>query len=432
MILWQHLYLFVFLLGAGLALALTPLCQILAEATDFMDRPKGEHHKRHGKATPLLGGLAMFSAWLIAILAGYAAVHSFNVEVLSRDLSDNLTGMDYVSDKMFFIVLGAFLATMLGLLDDKISLHAGLKFFGQFLIAAIAVTFGGVKISIFFNNPVIIWCLSVFWIMLLINAINFFDNMDGLAVGTVTIAIALFTAVAAMNQQYFMATLGALTCGIGVGFWFFNHSPATIFMGDSGSHFLGYVLAVMSAGVTFFSRDYSLTRFPTLIPLFILAIPLFDTLAVVLIRLRNHKPIYIGDHNHLSHRFVKMGMSRKRAVQMVHLLVLIIGLSVLPLLWGEFRIAVVIVVQALLMLLFISLIQYAVTGDKERPQREPANEEKAESNVVNSFNTDRELEYEHLSSRWDNAENKMHRHHRKKHYKHHNKKHYQDQPDTDF
>jgi UDP-GlcNAc:undecaprenyl-phosphate GlcNAc-1-phosphate transferase len=319
---------------------------------------------------------------------------------------------------------------MLGLLDDKVSLNAGIKFAGQFVIAALAVTLGGVKISFFFNDPVIIWCLSVFWIMLLINAINFFDNMDGLAVGTVTIAIALFAAVAALNQQYFMAVLGALTCGIGVGFWFFNHSPATIFMGDSGSHFLGYVLAVMSAGVTFFSRDYSLTRFPALIPLFILAIPLFDTLAVVLIRLRNHKPIYIGDHNHLSHRFVKMGMSHKRAVQMVHLLVLIIGLSVLPLLWGEFRIAVVIVVQAALMLLFISLIQYAVTGDKERTHHHDKAEKSEEIKSLN--NIDYALEYEQLDTLMDEAYEKPRKPRRKKYYKSHHKKKFDDTLNSTF
>ncbi|MHB9140167.1 MAG: MraY family glycosyltransferase, partial [Victivallaceae bacterium] len=347
MILWQHLYLFVFLLGAVLSLALTPVFQKIAEKTDLMDRPKLEDHKKHAKATPLLGGAAMFSAWIIAIASGYFATCSFDTATFSRDLANNISGVNHIAGRVFFICLGAFLATLLGLLDDKLALKAGQKFLGQFIIAAIAVTFGDIKISVFFNNPAIIWCISVFWFMLLFNAINFFDNMDGLAVGTVTICMALFTAVAAMNGQFFIAIFGALTCGVCIGFWFFNHSPATIFMGDSGSHLLGYLLAVMSASVTYFSRDYSLTRFPILIPLFILAIPLFDAFSVVAIRLYHHKPIYVGDHNHLSHRFVKMGLNRKRAVQMVHLMTLIIGLSVLPLLWGDHKTAIVIVVQAM-------------------------------------------------------------------------------------
>ena len=380
MILWQHLYLFVFLLGTILSLGFTPLFQKIAEKTDFMDRPKGEDHKKHAKATPLMGGAAMFSAWILAIILGYVAANAFGSEKVSSDLSDNISGVNYVEGRVFFVCLGAFLATALGLLDDKLALKAGPKFLGQFLIAVVAVSLGGIKISVFFNNPVIIWCLSVFWIMLLINAINFFDNMDGLAVGTVTIAMALFTAVAAMNGQFFIAVFGALTCGVCVGFWFFNHSPATIFMGDSGSHLLGYLLAVMSGSVTYFSRDYSLTRFPILIPLFVLAIPLFDAFSVVAIRLYHHKPIYIGDHNHLSHRFVKMGMSRKRAVQMVHLMALIIGLSVLPLLWGDYKIDMVILSQAMLMLLFMSMIQYAVYQDHgKQSDQDQASAEKPET-----------------------------------------------------
>jgi UDP-GlcNAc:undecaprenyl-phosphate GlcNAc-1-phosphate transferase len=373
MIFWKHLYLFVFLTGGILSLCLTPVFQKIAEYTDFMDRPKNEAHKGHGKATPLLGGAAMFTSWILAIAAGYCIIMFFGGKSISPDLANNLPGVSYVSGKLFFICLGAFLAVVLGLIDDRIGMHASMKFAGQFIIAAIAVTWGGVRISVFFNNPVIIWSMSVFWIMLMMNAINFFDNMDGLAVGTVTIAMALFTTVAALNQQYFIAALGALTCGVGAGFWFFNNTPAAIFMGDSGSHFLGYLVAVMAASVTYFSRSYSMSRFPILVPLFILAVPLFDTAAVVVIRLRNHKPIYVGDHNHISHRFVKMGMSRKRAVQMVHLMSLLLGLSVLPVLWGSFKTAAVIVAQAFLMLLLISMLQGSVSGEevKEKaPEKE--------------------------------------------------------------
>ncbi|MFA7231212.1 MAG: MraY family glycosyltransferase [Victivallaceae bacterium] len=371
MILWQHLYLFVFLAGTILCLCLTPVFQKLAEATDFMDRPKDQSHKGHGKATPLLGGAAMFTSWILCIIAGYIVIRTCNPEKISLELADNISGLNYVSGKLFFICLGALLATVLGLVDDRLTLGAGMKFFGQFIVAAIAVTWGGVQISVFFNNPIIIWGMSVLWIMLMMNAINFFDNMDGLAVGTITIAMALFTVVAAINQQYFIAALGALSCGVGVGFWFYNHTPATIFMGDSGSHFLGYMAAVIAASVTFFDRTYSLSRFPVLVPIFILAVPLFDSLAVVVIRLRNHKPIYIGDHNHISHRFLKMGMSRKRAVQMVHLMALILGLSVLPILWGKFETAAVITVQAGLMLLMISMLQYSVYDSKKNEPATP-------------------------------------------------------------
>ncbi len=357
MISWNHIYLLVFLLGGTLALVLTPMFKQLAEKLDIIDRPKGEMHKQHQKATPYMGGVAMFCAWFISIALGYIMVISADLPQISADLAENLSGIKMITPNLAVICLGAFLAMALGLADDKFTLKPGIKFGGQFLIAALVVSFGHVRISLFCNNPVFIWCVTIFWLMLLMNAINFFDNMDGLAVGTFTIAMALFATVAGITNQNFLATMGALSCGVGIGFWFYNHTPASIFMGDSGSHFLGYMLGVMSASLTYFSREYSLTRFPILVPLFILAIPLFDALAVVVIRLKNHKPIYVGDHNHISHRFVKMGFSRKRAVQLVHLMALMLGLSVLPLLWGDFQTAVVIVFQAMLFLLIITIMQ---------------------------------------------------------------------------
>lgn len=357
MVSWQQVYLLVFLLGSGLTLILTPAFKKLAEKTGVMDRPKGEKHKRHDKETPLLGGAAMFSAWALAIGGGILMLFSADLQSISSEVAANLEGVKLVSGRLIIIIIGALAATMLGLWDDKYGMDAIWKLLGQILIAAFVVSLSGIKITLFCNNPVFVWGISVFWFVLLMNAFNFFDNMDGLAVGTSTIAMALFAVVAALSNQYFLAALGALTCGVGLGFWFYNHTPASIFMGDSGSHFLGYMAAVMSASITYFSREYSLTRLPILLPFFILAIPLFDTLAVVVIRLRNGKPIYIGDHNHISHRFVKMGLSRRRAVQLVHLLVLALGLNVLPLLWGEFKTSIVITVQAMLLILIVTIMQ---------------------------------------------------------------------------
>ena len=362
--LWQHLYLFVFTAGMILTLCLTPVFQKVAELTGLMDKPQGEGHKGHRKAIPLLGGAAMFCAWIIVIGVSWLALKTMSASGMSSDLAANLSGVELVSGRLLIICLGALAAVILGLADDRFGMSALVKFGGQFLIAAVVVIWGGVRISAFFTNPVMVSVISIGWFMLLMNAINFFDNMDGLAVGTVTIAMGLFAVVATINGQYFVATLGALSCGVGVGFWFFNHSPATIFMGDSGSHFLGYLIAVISSSVTFYSSAKSNSLFSILVPLFILAVPLFDTLAVVVIRLRAGKPIYIGDHNHISHRFVKMGMSRKRAVFMVHLLALTMGLSVLPVLWGSFKTAIVCMIQAGLLLILISALQLSVIEDK--------------------------------------------------------------------
>jgi UDP-GlcNAc:undecaprenyl-phosphate GlcNAc-1-phosphate transferase len=362
--LWHHLYLFVFVAGMICTLCLTPAFQKIAELTDFMDRPHGEGHKGHRKAIPLLGGAAMFSGWILVIGLSWLALKTMPANNISPKISGNLGGVQLVSVRLLVICAGALAATVLGLVDDKFGMTPLIKFGGQFLIAAVVVIWGEVRITAFFTNPIIVSAISIGWFMLLMNAINFFDNMDGLAVGTVSIAMFLFATVASINGQYFVATLGVLTCGVGVGFWFFNHSPATIFMGDSGSHLLGYLTAVISASVTFYSSARENSLFSILVPLFILAVPLFDTLAVVAIRLKAGKPIYVGDHNHISHRFVRMGMSRKRAVLMVHLLALVLGLSVLPVLWGNFKTAVICIIQALLLLVLISVLQFSIIEDK--------------------------------------------------------------------
>ncbi len=361
---WHQIYLLAFLGGTIMSLVSTPLFQILAEKTDFMDRPQA-NHKGHRKPTPLLGGVAMFLSWGICLVAGLTIAYSGALPHFSDALSEHIAGMHASTVQLLFIILGAFLAIMLGLIDDRWALSAAQKFGGQFVIALIAVCLGGVRINVFISNPWITGALTLFWIMLLMNSINFFDNMDGLAVGTITIAMLFFTILAALNHQYFIATMAALTCGSGAGFWFYNSNPATIFMGDSGSHFLGYLAAVISAGVTYFDIRFSHSRFPILIPMFILALPLFDTGMVVLIRTWNRKPFWIGDHNHISHRFVRMGLTRKQAVLLVHLMALCIGLGILPVFWGDFRTAAILVAQAILLLVIITILQFTLSDRQD-------------------------------------------------------------------
>ena len=140
-------------------------------------------------------------------------------------------------------------------------------------------------------------------------------------------------------------------------------------MGDSGSHFLGYLAAVVSAGVSYFDMSFSQSRFPVLIPLLILALPLFDTMMVVVIRTINKKPFWIGDHNHISHRFVRMGLSRKTAVMLVHLLALNIALSSLPVYWGAFKTAAVIILQIIVLLAIITLLQFRLEERKDAVEK---------------------------------------------------------------
>ena len=358
MISWWNIYLIIAFIAMFFSLIYTPLCKSLALKIGFVDKPAEQKHKGHKAPTPLLGGLAICLAMISTVAFGLIAAHALHKDIIAPAVRQTLPGVTVVSTRMLMIGLGALLATLLGMYDDKFNMSAKAKFGGQFVVAAIAVTWGGATISAFIHNPVITWGISIFWILLMMNAINFFDNMDGLAVGIATIAFSFFTIAAGMRGQYFVATLGAVAAGASIGFWFFNHSPATIFMGDSGSHLLGYMLAIMGCMITYYKTEAD-TPFSILIPVFILALPLFDMLAVTVIRWKLGKPFYIGDHNHISHRFMHMGMSRKMAVLMVHLMALIIGMGVLPLLWGDERTTVVSLVQAATIFLMISLLQYS-------------------------------------------------------------------------
>ena len=353
-------------MALGLSLVFTPLCQILAGKTGFLDIPKHERHKQHVKSTPLLGGLAIFGSWIVTCGAALVASGYF-LPAESGSLVREIEGIPLVRKELAVVVGCATASMLMGTLDDRISLSARTKLIGQIVIAVLTVTFGGIRISLFVDIPWFSWAVSVFWIVFLFNAINFFDNMDGLACGTAAIAFLFFTAAAILNGQHFVACLGACSAGSAIGFWFFNHSPASIFMGDGGSHFLAYVLAVISARVTYFNPEISASKLSVLIPLFILAVPVFDTFAVVVIRLLNHAPIYVGDHNHISHRFQHMGMTRKRAVLLVHLLCLIAGLGALPLLWGDERVCILLLVQGLAIFLLLTILQYSGQVNTETP-----------------------------------------------------------------
>ena len=353
---WLIVYGAAFCGGCAVCLFLTPLFRVIAARTGFMDVP-ANNHKGHGKATPLLGGAAMFLSWLIVLVGGAMLLWLAQKKQLFTLEGIDAGGLYQASREMIFLIAAALCAVILGLIDDKYALSAGAKFAGQFVVALLAVFGGGVKVTLFIHSPYITWGISVFWVMLMMNSINFFDNMDGLAAGTIAIASAFFAVIAGLNNQFFVAAFSALCCGVCCGFWFYNAAPATIFMGDSGSHFIGLLAAVLAAKVTCFDAGYSLSRFPVLIPAMILALPLFDTLMVVIIRTINKKPFWIGDHNHVSHRFMRMGLTRPQAVKVVHLTAFAISLTTLPIYGGDFRTAAVLVLQCALILSIVTILQ---------------------------------------------------------------------------
>ncbi len=361
---WWHVYLGVWITATVLSALLTYSCRLLAPQLGFLDRPLKEAHKQHQKAIPVLGGVAMLLAWLLTICIGLLFSAAFK-QLFSSHFQDYLPGIQTVLPQLLWIVFGATGLVILGLLDDRFSLSALSKFSGQLVIVG-AVACYGVRVTFFWQMPLITWAITTFWILLIINATNFFDNMDGLAAGTSVIAALIFTFVAGVREQYFVAVLGSVTCGVASGFLFHNRPPASIFMGDAGSHLLGYLLAVLGALTTFYTPGESPTPAPVLIPLLILGVPIFDLFAVVLMRLYHGQPIYVGDHTHISHRLTRQGLSRAQAVLVVYLLTFATGAGAVTLLWLPAIGTFVVFLQVAAILAIVSLLQFYGSASRTR------------------------------------------------------------------
>ena len=359
------IYIAAFVMAGVFSCLLTPLSIKLALKTNFFDKPQEGTHNLHKKATPFLGGVAMFVAWIVTIFSGWLGFYLFKDKMFSEQILKQLAGFNNRHGALISMIIAVGLITVVGLIDDRYKLKASTKLLGQIIASLIVVYFGGVKIIVFFNNPIWVGFTSVMWILVLVNAINFLDNMDGLAAGISAIAFLFFAIITAINQQFLVATLALICCGSTVGFWLFNHTPAKIFMGDSGSHFLGMLLAIISMETTFYFSHSELPVYVHfLVPLFILGVPLFDAVAVMIIRYYLKKPFHIGDHNHLSHRFVRMGLSRKSSVLIIHLITVLFGLSSLLILWGKTNIAIIAIAQGLMLFATISILQYCVIKQK--------------------------------------------------------------------
>ncbi|HQC53462.1 MAG TPA: MraY family glycosyltransferase [Lentisphaeria bacterium] len=346
-----------------LAWLCTWACRHLAPKLGCVDRPKHEAHKNHAAATPVLGGVGMAAAWLLTLVVGLVVFG-----VLGRSegfpLAEYHAGLAAVLPRLAMIGGMATVLAVIGLVDDLRPMPAWLKFLLQAVVAGITAGLG-LRISFLSAIPGANWLVTTLWIMTVINAINFFDNMDGLAGGTAVIAAFFLLFVAVLRGQYFVAVLAASVGCVASGFLVHNAPPARIFMGDSGSHFLGYCLAVLGILTTFYLPSESPTPAPLLIPVLALGVPLFDAVAVVVIRLRAGLPIYVGDNRHISHRFVRLGLTRPQAVLLVLLLCFMVGAAALTLLWLPPAGSLLVIAQIAAVLAAISMIQFYVQERKK-------------------------------------------------------------------
>ena len=296
-----------------------PLWRKWCLRTNLVDDPG--HRKIHSTPVPLAGGFAVLTGILLPLAGGAALLKLGIVQISSAGLI--IHGLDRRALELAVLALGAVAITILGWLDDRHELKALPKFIGQLLIA-FAVAAVCKRITLFVPSEAFSYAITILWLLTVINAFNFMDNMNGLCAGVGAIGAFIFALIAAANGQYLVALTGFLMCGALAGFLPWNFPNARAFLGDAGSHLVGYLLAVMAILPHFYTKQNP-RPLAVLAPLFVLAVPLLDLAQVSLFRTLDKKPFWIGDTNHLSHRLTRMGLSRTRAVLVLWLMAVVIG-----------------------------------------------------------------------------------------------------------
>jgi UDP-GlcNAc:undecaprenyl-phosphate GlcNAc-1-phosphate transferase len=304
-----------------------PLWRRWCLRTNLVDDPG--HRKIHDSPVPLAGGFAVLTGFLLPLAAGTILLKLGFIRISSTALI--VHGLNRRALELAVLGLGAVVITLLGWLDDKHELKPLAKFIGQLLVA-IAVAAACKRITLFVHSEFFSYAITVLWLLTVMNAFNFIDNMNGLCAGLGTIGAFLFALIAAHDGEYLVALTGFLMCGALLGFLPYNFPKARVFLGDAGSHLVGYLLAVMAILPHFYSK---LNPHPlaVLSPLFVLAVPLLDLAQVSVFRTLNKKPFWIGDTNHLSHRLVRAGFSRVKAVLSLWLIATAAGFIAFTFYW---------------------------------------------------------------------------------------------------
>ena len=290
------------LLALGLAMLLTPLAGRLAGRIGLVAYPRGD--RWHRSPTPLLGGVAIYFAILPLWLAVPEPMH----------------GRPF--DRFGGLIIGATLIFLLGLIDDVRTLPPYSKLLGQIVAACVLVA--GLPIGKFLPWSVLMVPLTIFWIVGVTNAFNLLDNMDGLSAGIAAIVALTLFAYNYLSGDQETALLCLLIAGACGGFLVFNFNPARIFMGDSGSLLLGYLLSgVVVLGAAKATSEITLTL---LVPVAVMALPILDTALVTIVRALHSRPISQGGRDHLSHRLVALGLNERSAVLVLYAVSAVFGI----------------------------------------------------------------------------------------------------------
>ncbi|TDL32600.1 undecaprenyl/decaprenyl-phosphate alpha-N-acetylglucosaminyl 1-phosphate transferase [Jeotgalibacillus sp. S-D1] len=309
-----------------LSIILTPIVKRFSIAIGATDTP--DARKVHNKIMPRMGGLAIFISFIIGILFVYPE-----------------------GQYTWPIIVGASIIILTGALDDLFQLPPKLKVLGQLVAALTVILWGGVQVE-FINLPFggklefgyLAIPLTLLWIIGITNAINLIDGLDGLAAGVSSIALITISGMAVIMGDGYVAIFGSILAASTIGFLLYNFHPAKIFMGDTGSLFLGFMISVLAL-----LGFKNITVISFLIPILILGVPISDTFFAIIRRIVNKKPISAPDKSHLHHCLLKAGFSHKETVLVIYGIATMFSMSAFifsqSTLWGAILVMTVVLIS---------------------------------------------------------------------------------------
>ncbi|MDR3108584.1 MAG: undecaprenyl/decaprenyl-phosphate alpha-N-acetylglucosaminyl 1-phosphate transferase [Planctomycetaceae bacterium] len=333
----------------------------------MLDNAASERHKTHVGSMPTGGGIGIWLGVLIPTVVGCVGLVVIKMfpslqEFLPEFIRVHVPGLWYRLDQLAVLITVGSVLAIVGTIDDKFKLSWKLRLALQSLAAIVVVSYG-FRFTIFIDWQAAAFVLNVLWIVALTNSFNMLDNMDGLSGGVAAICSAFLIAVMliapqATGAQLFIASFLTLLFGALAGFLTFNNPFRTsLFMGDGGAYFIGFTIASLTTVATYYEQTGIPKPQLIFVPILILAVPIYDTITVVSVRICEARSPFAGDKSHFSHRLVAKGLSRRNAVLTIYLTTTVCSLGSLLLYQVNFFGAVVIAVQTLLLLVLVGVLE---------------------------------------------------------------------------
>jgi UDP-GlcNAc:undecaprenyl-phosphate GlcNAc-1-phosphate transferase len=342
---------------------LTAVVRKLALGGGFVARPAEDRF--HNSIVPLGGGIAVYWTMALFILGGISAVRFFVapgfVDWLGESVTVHAKGFLDKAGGLLIVMAVALVLHLVGLWDDKKHMGPGIKLIVQFGAAVIAAFFADIRLEFFIQNKLVTTALSAVWIVLIMNAFNFLDNMDGLSAGIAVITSAVLFAAAALSGQVFVGAMALVFVGSLGGFLVFNFPPAKIFMGDSGSLVVGFFVALLTLRTTYYHQGQGGGLYAVFMPLVVMAVPLYDFISVTFLRLRQGKSPFVGDTQHFSHRLKRRGLTDTQTTLTLYLATVCTCVGAIFLKDVDLAGAILVFVQTVMILAIIAILE--MTGN---------------------------------------------------------------------